>query len=405
MLIYPSWFVGLLEMPRILYLCEARYFPVADDLPCRYLSDHHGGGTGSEGGRPASAAVSRLPSAVTAQGSVETTSAALAGHRHRRARRRRQGNAGAAAWRRIWASPISTPGCCIGRSAPGRWPAAAIRPWQRARAGRWPRPISTIRRCGWMRRRRRPRGSPPIPAVREALLEFQRRFAAAPPGGARGAVLDGRDIGTVVCPDATLKLFVTASLEERAARRLKELRERGSEAIDSRVLRDMQERDARDFVAQRRTAGAGRDAVVIDTSGLGPDAVFAAALAAWQARVSDGLADMLPSAACLQWRDRRRHGTEQAPARCRGGFAADDARPTTGRLDAEIRGRETRIEEAETDDRERSRHHHRPHVLPARRASPPCWTRAWAAPRASRAGWSRARSSPSRTTWWWSMSA
>ena len=59
-------------------------------------------------------------------------------------------------------------------------------------------------------------------------------------------MLDGRDIGTVVCPHATLKLFVTASLEERAARRLKELRERGSEAIDSRVLRDMRERDARD---------------------------------------------------------------------------------------------------------------------------------------------------------------
>ena len=127
-----------------------------------------------------------------------------------------------------------------------------------------------------------------IPAVREALLGFQRRFAEAPPGLARGAVLDGRDIGTVVCPGATLKLFVTASLAERAARRLKELRERGSEAIDSHVLRDMQERDARDLSRSVAPLEPAADAVVIDTSGLGPDAVFSAALAAWQARVSEG---------------------------------------------------------------------------------------------------------------------
>ena len=125
-----------------------------------------------------------------------------------------------------------------------------------------------------------------IPAVRDALLEFQRRFAEEPPGGAKGAVLDGRDIGTVVCPRATLKLFVTASLEERAARRLKELRERGSEAIDSRVLRDMRERDARDSARSVAPLEPAADAVVIDTSGRGPDAVFAAALAAWRARES-----------------------------------------------------------------------------------------------------------------------
>lgn len=127
-----------------------------------------------------------------------------------------------------------------------------------------------------------------IPAVREALLGFQRRFAAAPPGAAAGVVLDGRDIGTVVCPNATLKLFVTASLAERAARRLKELRERGSEAIDSDVLRDMQERDARDLSRSVAPLEPAADAVVIDTSGLGPDVVFATALAAWQARVSGG---------------------------------------------------------------------------------------------------------------------
>jgi CMP/dCMP kinase len=96
-------------------------------------------------------------------------------------------------------------------------------------------------------------------------------------------VLDGRDIGTVVCPDARLKLFVTASLQERAARRLKELRQRGAEAIDSRVLRDMQERDVRDSTRDAAPLEPATDAVVIDTSGLGPDAVFEAALAAWRA--------------------------------------------------------------------------------------------------------------------------
>ena len=67
-----------------------------------------------------------------------------------------------------------------------------------------------------------------IPAVRQALLAFQRDFARRPPG-ATGAVLDGRDIGTVVCPDAEAKLFVTASLEARARRRFKELQESGGE--------------------------------------------------------------------------------------------------------------------------------------------------------------------------------
>ena len=85
-----------------------------------------------------------------------------------------------------------------------------------------------------------------LPAVRAALLGFQRAFARNSPGGAGGAVLDGRDIGTRVCPDADVKFFVTASVEVRAARRLNELRARGLEAIHSRVLQDMKERDARD---------------------------------------------------------------------------------------------------------------------------------------------------------------
>ena len=109
-----------------------------------------------------------------------------------------------------------------------------------------------------------------IPAVRAALLELQRRFARCPPG----AVLDGRDIGTVVCPDATVKLFVTASLEARAKRRVKELRERGAAAIYDAVLQGMKERDARD--SERRVAplAAAPDAVTIDTTLLDADQVF-----------------------------------------------------------------------------------------------------------------------------------
>lgn len=116
------------------------------------------------------------------------------------------------------------------------------------------------------------------PPVRAALLAFQRAYAATPPGAAKGAVLDGRDIGTVVCPDADRKVFVTASVEERARRRIKELRDRGQEAIESRVLQDMKDRDARDqdrSVAPLRPA---EDALVLDTSALDADAAFAAVL-------------------------------------------------------------------------------------------------------------------------------
>jgi CMP/dCMP kinase len=117
-----------------------------------------------------------------------------------------------------------------------------------------------------------------IPAVRQALLAFQRGFAEHPPGGARGAVLDGRDIGTVVCPEADAKLFVTASLEARAKRRFKELRDSGADAIYDLVLQDMKDRDARD--SQRRTAPLvpADDAFVLDTTALDADAAFAAAL-------------------------------------------------------------------------------------------------------------------------------
>lgn len=117
-----------------------------------------------------------------------------------------------------------------------------------------------------------------IPAVRAALLDFQRNYANHPPGGAKGAVLDGRDIGTVVCPDADAKLFLTASLEMRARRRLKELRDRGLEAIPSRVLHDMSERDARDAKRDVAPLEPAVDAFVCDTSDRDADAVFAEAL-------------------------------------------------------------------------------------------------------------------------------
>lgn len=113
-----------------------------------------------------------------------------------------------------------------------------------------------------------------IPAVRAALLEWQREFAAHPPAPAEGAVLDGRDIGTVVCPDAAVKLFVTASAAERARRRVKELRESGTEAIYSAVLQDIEERDARDSGRQVAPLSAAPDAVTIDTTGLDPEQVL-----------------------------------------------------------------------------------------------------------------------------------
>ena len=117
-----------------------------------------------------------------------------------------------------------------------------------------------------------------VPGVRAALLEFQRDFAAFPPDDKSGAVLDGRDIGTVVCPDAHVKLFVTASMEVRAERRVKELQGRGLEAIYARVFEDMKERDARDSERAVSPLEPAKDAHSLDTSGLDADQVFQAAL-------------------------------------------------------------------------------------------------------------------------------
>lgn len=110
--------------------------------------------------------------------------------------------------------------------------------------------------------------------VRQALLGLQRRFACQP----GGAVLDGRDIGTVVCPEAPLKLFVTASPEERARRRHRELAGKGEDIGYEDVLRDILARDERD--AQRSAAPmlAAADALILDTTDLDQDGAFARAL-------------------------------------------------------------------------------------------------------------------------------
>ncbi|MDH3235804.1 MAG: (d)CMP kinase [Alphaproteobacteria bacterium] len=118
-----------------------------------------------------------------------------------------------------------------------------------------------------------------IPAVRKELLVFQRDFAANPPAGKKGAVLDGRDIGTVVCPDADVKLFITASAEARAERRLKELQARGIEAIYATVLQDMKERDARDQARAVAPLVPAEDAHILDTTDLDVDEAFEQALA------------------------------------------------------------------------------------------------------------------------------
>jgi cytidylate kinase len=114
--------------------------------------------------------------------------------------------------------------------------------------------------------------------VRHALVGLQRRFAAHPPGGAAGAVLDGRDIGTVICPGAQAKFFVDADVEVRAARRVKELLERGVAAIHARVLQEMRERDERDRLRSVAPLVPAEDAYILDTTEMDADAAFAAAL-------------------------------------------------------------------------------------------------------------------------------
>ena len=121
-----------------------------------------------------------------------------------------------------------------------------------------------------------------IPEVRAALRDFQRAFARR----AGGAVLDGRDIGTVICPEAEAKLFVTASTEVRADRRWRELTAKGHRVTYDDVLADMRERDARDMGRLDAPLKASEDAVYIDTSTMDIDAAVARAITTIEARRS-----------------------------------------------------------------------------------------------------------------------
>jgi cytidylate kinase len=113
-------------------------------------------------------------------------------------------------------------------------------------------------------------------AVREALYERQRRFALQP----GGAVLDGRDIGTVIAPDAEVKLFVTASVEARALRRWKEMRERGETRSLAEIEEDLRRRDERDRSREEAPLRAADDAILLDTSNLDRDEAINAAITA-----------------------------------------------------------------------------------------------------------------------------
>ena len=113
-----------------------------------------------------------------------------------------------------------------------------------------------------------------IPAVRDALLAFQCDFAAASPG----AVLDGRDIGTVICPDADVKIFVIAAPEVRARRRAAELRAAGRTADETVILEDIRRRDERDRARAVAPLKRAADAIELDTSNLDVEAAVAAAI-------------------------------------------------------------------------------------------------------------------------------
>ena len=126
-----------------------------------------------------------------------------------------------------------------------------------------------------------------FPGVRAALLEFQRDFAAKPPG----AVLDGRDIGTVVCPDADVKIFVVAAPEERARRRALEMKASGQTADEAAILADILKRDERDRSRAVAPLKPAADAHELDTTHLDVEAAVKAAIAAGGAAVSEEVAD------------------------------------------------------------------------------------------------------------------
>ena len=120
-----------------------------------------------------------------------------------------------------------------------------------------------------------------LPPVREALLDRQRRFAVAP-----GLVADGRDMGTVVFPDARVKIFLTASADERAARRYKQLKEKGVAATLAALSKEIAERDQRDITRAVSPLVASVDAVLLDTTGLPVDTVVERVLGIVRTRLS-----------------------------------------------------------------------------------------------------------------------
>jgi cytidylate kinase len=117
-----------------------------------------------------------------------------------------------------------------------------------------------------------------MPSVRAALFAFQRNFATAPPEGKKGVVIDGRDIGTVVCPEADFKLFVTASPEVRAKRRTQELLGRGEVVNYDEVLKAVKERDERDKTRKTSPLVQAEDAHLLNTTDLDIDGAFEKAL-------------------------------------------------------------------------------------------------------------------------------
>lgn len=127
------------------------------------------------------------------------------------------------------------------------------------------------------------------PSVRSELLGFQRRFALSPPDGAAGAVIDGRDIGTVICPDACAKLFVDARPEVRAHRRWLELAGAGASLDEALILADLIARDKRDRERKVAPLKPAADASLLDTTHLDIDAAFAAALGLVRPKVEEAL--------------------------------------------------------------------------------------------------------------------
>jgi cytidylate kinase len=128
-----------------------------------------------------------------------------------------------------------------------------------------------------------------IPQVREALFAFQRSFLAHPPGGSEGAVMDGRDIGTVICPDATAKLYIDARPELRAHRRWTELKSLGIARDLQGVLEELNARDEADRTRKISPLKQASDADLLDTSDLDIDAALAAALVLVKPKVEKAL--------------------------------------------------------------------------------------------------------------------